>query len=88
MYIFDKNQKKILEYEGSLKTKELREVRLAPGDDTNIEVKQGKWEKLSSANFKELYPIINDDEENPNPPDFIKTKTASIKALKDIKSQT
>ena len=87
VYIFDKLNKTILEYQRSLENKKLREVRLAPDDNANMEVKQGdNWIKLSSANFKELYPIINDeDDEDETPPDFIKTKTASIKALKDIK---
>ena len=85
VYIYNKKSKKIYEYEGSIETKRLREVRLV--DNSIIEIKQGdNWEKLSYGNFKKLYPVINDDEEEKSEQFFFKMRTASVKVLKDIQS--
>ena len=94
VYIYDKLANTIYEYEGSsVGNEKMREVKLSDNDDANMEVKKGeKFIKVTSSNFKELYPIINesdgDDESEDNKSSrfFENMKASSIGVLKSIKA--
>ena len=76
VYIYSNG--KMVEYEGSIDNNNIREVRATPdSSDTGIEVfSDGKFEKLTTENFKDLYPITSKEYEHKNDIFTIIKKTA------------